>query len=158
MPAHAITTPQFLHLEVKATPERPAVHIRAVHDAHRGVYVTASLSLDHPVVAITPTLLGKMRLGTIRKDALRAALADANVHLSEKAPIKTYFKGGNGRPVAERFRLSPTPEHLDTAATIHQLAKLVGDFPVLAVARSFNLSPSDARRWLALARRSASAE
>lgn len=153
MPSLTINAPQFLHLDVTATPERPSVKIRTIHDPRRGVYVTASLALDHPAVAITPTLLAKMRLGSIRRDALRAAIGTANAELNVHAAIKTYFKGTSGRAVAEKVRAEPSDAHLEIAAVIHRLARLIGDYPVQAVARSFGLEQADAQRWVKLARK-----
>lgn len=154
MPTPDITTPQFLHLDVKATPELPSVKMRVIHDARRGIYAPASIALEHPMVPVTPTLLTKMRLGTIRRDALRAALAEANSELSQRSVVRTYFKGSSGRPVSEKARETPSAEHLENAALIYLLARLVGDFPVRAVARSFGLEHSDAKRWVQLARKS----
>lgn len=148
-----INTPQFLHLTVKATPELPSVQMRVIHDARRGVYVPASIALEHPAVAVTPTLLSKMRLGAVRRDALRAALSEKNVELTQRAAVKSYFRGSTGRAVSEKVRLDPTDEHLETAALIHRLARLVGDFPAQSIARSFGLQHSDAKRWVQLARK-----
>jgi hypothetical protein len=150
-----ITTPQFLHLNVPATIDRPAVKIRTIHDARKGVYTNASLAVDHPVVAITPTLLSKLKLGTLRKDALRGALAEQNAELTKRAPVKSFFKGTAGRAVAEKSRLEPTPEQLENAAVVFRLARLVGDYPIQAVARCFSLEHVDAKRWVALARKNA---
>jgi hypothetical protein len=153
MPTPVIATPQFLHLNVQATPDRPSVKIRVIHDEHKGVYVNASLIVEHPLVAVTPTRLAKMRLGAIRRDALREALGSANTELSKRAPVKTFFKGTAGRTVAEKARLEPTNEHLENAALIHRLARLVGDYPTQAIARSFGLDVADAKRWVAMARK-----
>lgn len=147
-----ISTPKFLNLSVAATIDRPAVKIKAVHDDRTGRYVNASIAVEHPMVAVTPTLLSKMRLGTVRRDALRVALGEANGELARRAPVKTFFKGTAGRTVSDRVRLEPTPEHLENAALIYRLARLVGDFPVQAIGRSFGLEPEDAKRWAATAR------
>lgn len=155
MPVPEITTPQFLHLTVNGTAERPAVTIRAVHKKALGCYVNASVSVEHPMLAVTPTRLAKMRLGALRREALRTSLAEANPELSRLAPVKSFFKGTTGRTVAERARLAPTNEHLENAALIYRLAKLVGDFPIQAVARSFGLERDDAARWVAVARKRA---
>lgn len=154
MPTPVITTPQFLHLNVQATADRPAVKIRVIHNERQGIYTNASLAVEHPVVAVTPTLLGKMRLGSLRKDALRVALGEQNAELAKRAPVKSFFKGSTGRSVAEKVRLEPTDEHLVNASVVYRLARLVGDYPVQTVARCFNLEPTDAKRWVALARKS----
>lgn len=156
MPTPAITAPQFLHLNVQATTDRPAVKIRVIHDERKGIYTNGSLAVEHPVVAVTPTLLGKMRLGSLRNDALRIALCEQNGELVKRAPVKSFFKGSNGRAVAEKVRLDPTVEHLENAAIVYRLARLVGDYPVQAVARCFSLEHTDAKRWVALARKSGS--
>jgi len=153
MSAPAITTPQFLHLNVSATPERPSVRIRVIHDEKTGTYVNASVAVEHPVAAITPTLLGKMRLGAVRRDALRSALGEQNAELAQRAPVKSFFKGSAGRAVAEKVRLDPTAEHQENAALIYRLARLVGDYPVQAIARCFGLEHADAKRWVALAKK-----
>lgn len=153
MPSPTITTPQFLHLDVKATPELPSVKMRVIHDSRRGVYVPASIALEHPIVAVTPTLLSKMRLGAVRRDALRVALGEKNTELTQRAAVKSYFKGSAGRAVSEKVRQDPTDEHIETTALIYTLARLVGDFPVQAVARSFGIEHADAKRWVQLARK-----
>ncbi|ROR76055.1 hypothetical protein SAMN06295974_3797 [Plantibacter flavus] len=156
MPQPTITTPPLLNLTVPATPDRPSVKIRVAHDSRRGVYTTNNLGIEHPVIAVTPTLLGKMRLGAVRRDALRSALSEANDELAGRAPVKSYFRGSNGRAVSEKVRAEPTLEHLENLAIIYRLARLVGDFPVQSVARSFGLEPVDAQRWVAIARKSGS--
>ena len=152
MPQPEITTPQFLHLNVQGAIDRPNVAIRVMHDQKTRTYVNVSVSVESPMVAVTPTRIAKMRLGTLRRDALRAALGEANVELAKTAPVKTFFKGTAGRPVAEKARLAPTAEHLENAALIYRLARLVGDFPVQAVSRVFGLEKVDASRWVASAR------
>ena len=158
MPSPVITTPQFLHLNVPGTIDRPSVKIRVIHNESTGVYANASLTAEHPMVAITPTLLSKMRLGAIRRDALRAALGEENAELAKRAPVKSFFKGTAGRAVAEKARLVPTAEHLENAALVYRLARLVGDYPVQAVARSFSLEHDDAARWVAIARKNGALE
>lgn len=153
MPTPTITTPQFLHLNVQATLDRPAVKIRVVHDEHKGVYLNNTLTVEHPVVAVTPTLLSTMRLGSLRRDALRTALGEHNAELSRRAPVRSFFKGSAGRAVAEKVRRDPTAEHLENAAVVYRLARLTGDYPVQAVERCFGLQRADARRWVALTRK-----
>ncbi len=148
-----VNTPQILHLSARATAEQPAVRIGTILDASRGVYVNASITVEHPAVPVTPTRLAKMRLGGLRRDLLREALAKENPGLTDNAAVKTYFKGTNGRPVAEKVRANPTFDHLQTAALIHRLARLVGDYPVLAIARSFGLEAGEARHWVSQARK-----
>lgn len=154
MPQPTISTPSLLNLSVQASQDRPSVKIRVTHDARRGVYVTSSLALEHPAVAVTPTLIGKLRLGGVRRDALRAALSEANAELTGRAPLKSYFRGSTGRAVSDKVREDPSAEHLENAALIYRLARLVGDFPIRAIARSFSLEPADAQRWVGMARRS----
>lgn len=153
MPTPTINTPQFLHLNVPGTLDRPSVKIRVIHDERKRSYVNASLAVEHPAVAVTPTLLSKMRLGTLRRDALRVALGEHNPELSGRAPVKSFFRGTTGRAVSEKARLEPAAEHLENAAVIYRLARLVGDYPIQAVARCFSLDPTDAARWVALARK-----
>jgi hypothetical protein len=152
MPQPEIITPQFLHLNVQATSDRPSVAIRVIHSPRTGTYANASVAIEHPMIAVTTTRIAKLRLGTLRRDALRAALAEANVELSKIPAVKSFFKGTNGRPVSERVHLNPTPENLANAALIYRLARLTGDFPMLAIARSFSISPNLAKRWVFLAR------
>ena len=153
MPNLTITTPQFLHLNVQGTIDRPSVKIRVIHNERTGVYANASLTAEHPTVAITPTLLSKMKLGALRRDALRVALGEQNTDLSTRAPVKSFFKGTTGRAVAEKARVTPAAEHLENAAIVYRLARLVGDYPVQAVARCFSLEHADAARWVAIARK-----
>jgi hypothetical protein len=158
MPAPKITTPQFLHLNVQGTTDRPTVKIRVIHNARAGIYAAASLTAEHPVVAITPTRLSKMKLGALRRDALRAALGEENLELAKRAPVKSFFKGTAGRAVAEKARLTPTTEHLENAALVYRLARLVGDYPVHAVARCFSVDHAVAKHWVVLARKNGDLE
>lgn len=153
MPQPAITTPEFLHLNVQGSIDRPTLKVRVIHNESKGVYVNASISAEHPMVAVTATLLSKMKLGALRNTALRAALAEQNIELSKRAPVKSFFKGTAGRAVAEKAHLDPTPEHLENAALVYRLARLVGDYPVQAVARCFSLEPAAAKHWVTLARK-----
>jgi hypothetical protein len=153
MPRPSITTPQFLHLQVKGSADRPDVKIRVIHDERAGLYTNASLTVEHPVIAITPTLLSKLKLGSLRRDALRAALGEKNVDLAKRPPVKSFFKGSVGRAVSDKARLEPTAEHLENTAIIYRLARLVGDFPIQSIARCFSLEHTDATRWVALARK-----
>lgn len=153
MPQPEITTPRFLHLNAPAAADRPTVSFRVAHNERAGTYVPVAVTIEHPMIPVTPTRITKLRLGTLRRDALRASLAEANPELSRIAPVKSFFKGSAGRAVAERVRVEPTAEHLENAALIYRLAKLVGDFPVVSVARSFGLERDDAARWVAAARK-----
>lgn len=148
-----INTPPIVDLTIAATLERPAVTIKTILNATVGVYANAAVTVTHPVVAVTPTLIAKMRLGALRRDALRVALGAHNEELASRPAVKSYFRGSTGRAVSEKARLDPSAEQLENAALIYRLARLAGDFPVQAIARSFNLEHPDAQRWAALARK-----
>lgn len=147
-----ITTPPMLRLVAAGNAERPTVTFRVMLDAQKGVYVNAGITAEHPAIAVTPTLLARLGLGRLRREAVRAALAEHNPELLSRPALKTFFKGTTGRPVAEKVRSAPTAEHLETVATIRRLARLSGDYPNQAVARSFGLDVADAKRWVSLAR------
>lgn len=151
--ATSIKTPQILRLAVKGSAERPSVDFRVILDETKGAYVNAGITVEHVAVPVTPTLLARMRLGQLRRDALRATLAEQNAELTSIPALKTYLKGSNGRAVAEKVRLNPTAEHLELVGTIHRLARLIGDYPSQAVGRTFGLERDDAQRWLAHARK-----
>jgi len=151
--ATTVKTPQILRLAIAATAERPSVNIRVILDEKSGRYVNASVAVEHPAIAVTPTLLGRMRLGQLRRDALRASLAEQNPELLSQPALKSFFRGTSGRTVAEKIRVTPSVEHLQTVALIYHLARLTGDYPVQAVGRSFGLDRADAVRWVALARK-----
>ncbi|WP_311245338.1 MULTISPECIES: hypothetical protein [unclassified Microbacterium] len=153
MSSPTITAPSLLSLSVKGTAERPALSFRLSHDVKSGVYTTIHFTAEHPDVPITPTRLAKMRIGSVRRDALRSALSEKNAELTGRAAVKSYFRGSAGRAVGEKIRLEPSDEHLETAGVIYRLARLVGDFPVQAVARSFGLERDDAQRWVALTKK-----
>lgn len=154
MPQPTITTPRFLTLTPRMNAGEPAVSIRVAHNERAGVYTNTAVSVEHPMVAVTPTKIAKLRIGSLRRDALRAALAAENPALSKTPAVKTFFKGTNGRAVSEKTRTNPSDEHLETAATIYRLALLVGDFPVQSVARCLGLERQDAARWVASAKKS----
>ena len=153
MPTPSITAPSLLQLTVKATTERPAANFRLSHNSRTGTYDTISVTVDHHMLPITSTRIVKMRLGALRREALRAALLEKNLELTSRPALKSYFKGSPGRAVADKVRIDHTIEHLETAGLVYRLARLTGDFPVQAVARSFGLEKKDAQRWTALAKK-----
>ncbi|MCY1718570.1 hypothetical protein OVA26_16660 [Microbacterium sp. SL62] len=148
-----INTPAFLKLTPTVPKGSPAVRINAMFDQRAGSYATANLTVESPVESITPTRLAKMRLGALRRDALRLQLGEENAVLARRAPVKSYFRGTPGRAVAEKARLEPTPEHLENAGLVYRLARIVGDYPVQAVSRCFGLEVADAHRWVRLAKK-----
>ena len=148
-----ITTPPILTLRVQGDATRPTVEFNAMFDSRRQTYVNVSMKAEHPSIAITPTLLSKLRLGQLRNEALRKMLGEQNPELAKTAPVKNFFKGVIGRPVAEKIRQDPTVTHLDTVALLVRLARIAGDYPVVAVERSYGLERDDAKRWIALARK-----
>lgn len=148
-----ITAPPLLHLDVPATTDRPAVKFRVSHNSATGSYGTIGVSVEHHTIPITGTRLSKMRLGALRREALRLALGEKNLELTSRPAVKTFFKGTQGRAVAEKVRADPTSEHLEAAGLIYRLARLTGDFPVMTIARCFGLEKNDAQRWTALAKK-----
>lgn len=151
MTSSPIDAPLVLNLSVKGTPDRPGVAIRTMLKGDR--YINVSVLIEHPMVAVTGTRIAKLRLGTLRRDALRTALGESNAELQTTPALKTYFKGSNGRAVSEKIRAEPSLQVLDQVLTISKLARLVGDYPSQAVARCFGLEAIDAKRWINLARK-----
>ncbi len=124
-----IITPKFLHLEVAATADRPSVRMRVMHNQATGAYVPTSLELEHPRVAGHPD--------TDREDGPRRPPPRGSPQQAQRGErragpsrsVKTYFRGTTGRAVSEKARNEPSDEHLENAALVYRLARLVGDFP-----------------------------
>lgn len=129
-----------------------AVSIKAMHEAKTGRYTTVSLGVENPMSPVTPTGIRRIRLGELRSNALRQELLAQNPELTEVPAIKTYFSGKTGRTAAKKTHLEPTDEQLETASAIFRLARLVGDYPIKAVQRSFGLEHPIARLWVNRAR------
>lgn len=145
-----IKTPVVLN--TTATGEFGAISIKAMHDSRLEKYTTVSIGIENPMAAVTPTGIRRIRLGSIRSDALRKQLMEANPDLLDAPAIKSYFAGTNGRAAAKKTHLSPSAEQLEVAATIFKLARLVGDYPIKAVQRCFGLEHAVARFWVNRAR------
>ncbi len=157
MSAPAIETPLMLQLNSQSSPKDPLVRMKAMFQPASQTYSIVSLVIEHPAQSITPTKIANMRLGTLRRDALRQSLGEHNIALQEHSPVKSYFRGSQGRTVAEKSKLNPSAEQLIVASIVYRLAKIVGDFPVLSVARCFALEHVDAKRWVALLKKGGAA-
>lgn len=153
MPQPTINTPRFLQLTPQAPAGSPAVSIRVALNERDGVYVNTAVTVEHPMVAVTSSKIAKLRIGALRRDALRSALSEENGDLAKTSAVKTFFKGTNGRAVSEKIRANPSTEHLESAVTVYRLAKYVGDFPVQSVARCLGIERTDAARWIATAKK-----
>lgn len=148
-----ITTPSFLSVSVSPAPMGPTVRITASYSRHEAKYVASSITVEHPLEAVTGRTLRTTRLRALMVEGLREQLREANTELLDQAPVKTYFRGTRGRAVSEKTRLDPTLAQLVDAGTVYQLASSIGDFPIKAIERCFSLDNRDAQRWMRQVRR-----
>lgn len=119
-------------------------------------YVCGTTTFSSPVTPVRSTSIKSTPVHTRLVAVLRAQLGQepTNVALAEANPaLKSYFKGTTGRRPAHGVIIEPTDEALEVAAAIHTLARAIGDFPVLAIARSFGIEHRHAVRWAGKARR-----
>lgn len=144
-----INTPQVVAHTVSGGFSDPSIEVRAMHDPAKGRYRVMSLQVEGPVVDVTATLVRKLRLGEVRRAAIRAGLAEANPELMKILPVKSYLLGKEGRPVSAKDKTEPGRQRLEQAATVFHLALLAGDYPVRALRLSFGLSADEATRWRA---------
>lgn len=149
----SITTPSILSATTVANSEDPAVTLRAMHNAQTDRYATMSVLVEHPMVAVTPTLMRRLRLRDIKSQLLRQELATANPDLMAIAPLKSFLKGTHGRAVSSKDREGPSTERLEQTLAILRLARLSGDFAAVSVMRCFGIERADAEHWIKAARR-----
>jgi hypothetical protein len=148
-----ITTPSIVSATTTATQDEPAVTLRAMHNPHTDRYATMSILVEHPMVAVTPTLMRRLRLRDVKSQLLRQELAAANPELMAIAPLKTFLKGTAGRAVSTKDREAPSTERLEQTLAILRLARLTGDFAAVSVMRCFGIERTDAEAWIKLAQR-----
>lgn len=149
----AINTPQIVNGSVSGGLDAPNIAVKAMHDSRTGTYTSVSVEITHPMIPVTPTLIRRLRLGAVRSSIIRQKLMEANPDLVKIPALKSFFSGNQGRTVAQKARLSPSAEQLETASAVFRLAKLTGDFPIKAVQRCFALETDEAHAWVALARK-----
>jgi len=119
-------------------------------------YVGTALTFVSGTVPVRSTSVKRSPIRDRLVSALRKEIAadPTNAHLAASCPqLASYLDGRPGRPVAASVASLPTRKHLDKAVAVYTAAKAIGDFPVLAVARSFGLTHRSAARWIASARR-----
>lgn len=149
-----ITTPPFLVVHVPGDMQTPSLDLTYSHDKARQRYMPVSVKVENPMSPFTMTAMKQMRVHGLSMPKLREELINQhNADLLSRAPIKSYVKGAKGRAVAQKSHQNPTDAQLTDAALIYSLAKVVRDFPIKAVERSFGLDHDDARNWLKLARK-----
>lgn len=141
-----INTPQVIAATLPPRPDRPSVTVRMVLDARTGAYAPRSVLVEHPMVSVTPTLMARMRLGSVRRALVREALERENPQL-DAASVRSYLRDRDGRPVPAKEREAPSPARLEQAAVVLRLARLVGDYPYASVARAFGIDRAQARSW-----------
>lgn len=147
-----IETPTYLNLTVSSDPMAPSLSVTAVWDSQMLKYTAGKVTLEHPLTPITAGLLRKLPLRRLMAAALNKELAAANEDLSRRAPVKTFFKGSQGRPASAKIAAEPTIEHLINTALVFQLAHATGVAPVRSVERCLGIEYKDAQRWVRRAR------
>lgn len=117
---------------------------------YRGTAVAFSAPVSG-ATQVRSTSIKKTRIRDQVVPSLREQLAarPANKKLAATyPPIKAYFAGRPGRRAAQATVHRPTEQQLQQAAVIHTAASAIGDYSVLAVARSFGINPRQAARWV----------
>lgn len=148
----SIETPSYLNLSISNGPAEPSLAITAVWESKMLKYTAGKVTLEHPMIPITAGLLRKLPLRRLMAAALTKELATANEALNHRAPIKTFFKGSQGRPASAKIAAEPTTEHLVNTALVFQLAHATGVAPIRSVERCLGIEYKDAQRWVRLAR------
>lgn len=151
--AHLVNLPPYMNINIDGSLLDPTIDATASYDTTMRRYVNSSFQIEHPQIEISSTAIRRVPIHRRISLAQRDILADANVHLMNRAPVKSYFKGTTGRAASRANALSPTDVQLENAAVIFHLAASIRDTPVRSVERCFNISYSDAKRWVRRARR-----
>lgn len=149
---HEIKTPAFLTLS-HTTEDQASVVIMAAFRKHEGRYIASSVSLAHPMDAITATSLRKTRLRTVLDQTIREALQEPNTVLMGIEPVRAFLGARKGRSVARKYHAEPSEEHLENAAIVMKLAHASGAFVVRAVESSFGIDYATAKSWVGKVRR-----
>lgn len=149
-----ITAPKFLQLAMPDGVDRPTLHVRVMLRPDTGVYTNITVEVEHPMLAVNSTMLGRLGLPARRTAALREALFTENAELAADNPrVKALLRGTRGRPVPVIIAsIAPTGETLVDAILVARLAKLTGEPMVRALDRCFGLArtaPDAAAGWLA---------
>ena len=151
--SHLVNLPR--HLDVLSMGDLFTATIQAsVHydDALRR-YHNASVIIEHPVQPVSSTSIRKIPIHRRISLATRDLLRESNQSLLSRAPVKTYFKGTQGRKVSQKVAGTPTRQHLEDAAVIFHLAASIRDMPVRSIERCFGITYKQAKRWVRIARR-----
>lgn len=127
--------------------------VSAMWFPQKGRYMPASVSIAHPLVPITGGVLRHTPLRAMSAQRLREPLLAANPELLKLPAVKAFTKGTKGRAPSAKDILDPPAKHLEPAAIVFRLARIVGAFPVRSVQTAFALDYSDAKRWCALAKK-----
>lgn len=148
----SIETPAYLNLTVNPDPMAPSLSITAMWDDQLLKYTAGKVALEHPMTPITAGLLRRLPLRRLMATALNKELAAVNKTLTQRTPVKTFFKGSQGRPTSAKIAAEPTVEHLINTALVFQLAHATGVAPIRSVERCLGVQYKDAQRWVRLAR------
>lgn len=155
--AASLAFPQTLTLNTAPADARSlALSATWLFDPATGRYQGVETSFASPTAPVRATSIKTTPVRSALVPQARARLAGepANIAVAqEHPPVKTYFRGTTGRRPAGAVIVAPGRKQLEQAAAIHRLASAIGDFSILAVARSFNLDHRQAARWVGRARR-----
>lgn len=151
-----IQFPPTMALATASSHDAPlALNANWAYQPTSGKYVGITTTFSSPIVPVRSTSIKNARIRDVLVAQARAQLGAANGALAAAHPaIKSYFKGSVGRRPAAATLYKPTQDQLAQALAIHAMATAIGDFSVLAVARSFGLTHTQAKYWVAKARRS----
>lgn len=148
-----IKTPLVLHVTVPATLTTPGFTARAMLDREAEQYFASSVSMEHMSIRITSARLHRVPVQKTMAPILRTLLAQENADLLAEHPLlKRWATGKPQRPVARKLITAPDEASLEGAAFVYRFAKLVGEPPILAVARAGGIERNSARDWLKTAR------
>ena len=147
-----ISTPQFINTQLIGDIDTPSVNVTlSLSQNHHGhdCYIPSKIDIQHPMIPLTSTRVKKLSIHRQLIPHILQALIEepANAHLASHQRIKAYSQRRPGRAVGAKAAQQPSEKHLEEAAAIYALARLSRDASIYAIAKTFQISHTQATRW-----------
>lgn len=150
-----IVTPQFLTASYPGGMVEPSRTYQASWTPALGRYTAAEVTVNHPMV---PVKTGDLARSAVRRsiaDGIRGELLDANPALASIPAVQTWAKGAphHARKLGASHVKNPGDLHLQHAALVVRLERIVGGFAVRTLSRCMGIDYPSAKRWMRILRR-----
>lgn len=151
-----VNKPPFLTgVRPGATPSDPTRVYQTAWMQPLGRYAATSVVVEHPISPVVTTDLASSAVRRSIAESLRQPLLDANPQLATIPAVQTWAKGSGhrGRRLAASHAKMPTAMHLQHAATVVSLERIVGGFAIRTMERCMGIDYPTAKRWMRILRR-----